>query len=181
MSSETIKKFKIIKVPAEKAYRKVIFGMDESLDPKKARHCTAAEMPVVTMGIPKKKYSRECPVTAPSFSEIRLPLTKPEYDITGKNIALFVPQNSDTKVGNLINDSCEYMLRKSRLHSQELERVLKISRTSNSLSSIKHMIKVIQADRNLKLSMHYMLLAEYARLVEPSDEDPKPMQRFEEP
>ena len=176
MSSETINKFKLM-IPDEKTYRRVIFGIDESSEPKKTKHCIAAEMPVVTMGIPKKKYSRQCPVTAPSFSEIRLPLKKPEYDITGKNIGLFIPQHSDAKVGNLINDSCEYMLRKSRLHSQELERVLKISRTSNSLSSIKHMIKVIQADRNLKLSMHYMLLAEYARLVEPSDEDPKPMQK----
>ena len=181
MSSETIKTFKIIKVPAKKAYRKVVPSMDESPEPKKAKHCAAAEMPAIAMGIPKKKYSRECPVKAPSFSEIRLPLSKPEYDTAGKNIGLFIPQHSDAQVGTLINDSCEYMLRKSRLHSQELERVLKISRTSNSLSSLKHMIKVIQADRNLKLSMHYMLLAEYARLVEPSDEDPKPMQRFEEP
>ena len=102
MSSETIKTFKIIKVPAKKAYRKVVPSMDESSEPKKARHCAAAEMPAITMGIPKKKYSRECPVTAPSFSEIRLPLTKPEYDTTGKNIGLFIPQHSDAKVGTLI-------------------------------------------------------------------------------
>ena len=52
-------------VPSKRTYKEVeTQKMEELLKPKIAKHCAAAEMPAVTMGIPKKKYSRECPVKA---------------------------------------------------------------------------------------------------------------------
>ena len=181
MSSEPIHTFKIVKVPSKRTYKKVEnLKKEEMFEPKVARHCAAAEMPAVTMGIPKKKYSRECPVKAPTASDMKLPTADPVYDSEGKNIGLFMEHSSDMQVGTMIGNSCEYIFRKSRLHNEELERVLEIFRKSNSLTAISYMIKVIQADRNMKLSMHYMLLAEYARLSKPSEEAPRNLPRFKE-
>ena len=143
MSSEPILTFKIVKVPSKRAYKKVdTLKMEELLKPKIAKHCAAAEMPAFTMGIPKKKYSRKCPVKASLASEMRLPTADPVYDSEGKNIGLFMEHSSDMHVGTMIGNSCEYIFRKSRLHNEELERVLGIFRNTNSLSAISYMIKV---------------------------------------
>ena len=128
-----------------------------------------AEMPVTTLGIPKKKYSKihlDSSVKNYDRCELEMNSPRPVYDKEGKNIGLFLAHPNDEIVSESVLQSCRYILKKSYLAHQELERVLDMKTTLGPFGTIEYMTRMIQQDRNLKLSMHYMLLAENARLTD---------------
>ena len=138
-------------------------------DSMENQECVPTEMPATTLGIPKKKYSKNhlhSSVKNYDQCELEVDSPRPVFDKEGKNIGLFLAHPNDEIVSESVLQSCRYILKKSYLAHQELERVLDMKTTLGPFGSIAYMTRMIQQDRNLKLSMHYMLLAENARLTD---------------
>ena len=158
--------FKIVKVSKHSKKRK---ASPEPSTSKNEKGKADTEKPATTLGIPKKKYSKmkiENFVKNSQECEAELPLPEPVYDYEGKDVELHKMHPSDQKLSECMTKSCKYVLKRSYLAHKELERVLNMRTTLGPQGSIAYMTRMIQQDRNLKLSLHYMLLAENARLTE---------------
>ena len=171
MSSKTTCVSKIAKTNQTPAVKRSHWlAPKDSLEPKVKRQCAEPNATVVTLGIPKKKYSRtwvEEPVSVPPTSVTQ---ADPIYDQEGRNIGLFLEQPSDRIMDATVSHVFEYIYSKAKRAHDELERVMTMARTNGPRGTITHMLRVIQLDRNLKLTMHHMLMAEHARLSVTSGE-----------
>ena len=105
------------------------------------------------------------PVKAPAVPE-RQPLSPdPVYDQAGRNMTLLEITPSEVIVGNSAIQTCKFFLQKSRDLNTEMEKVLDMKLTLGPMGSLTYLTRNIATDRNLKLAMHYMLIAESHRLT----------------
>ena len=92
MSSDPLCTFRIVRVPKIKASKRVdTLTTDSSSEPKVSRYCIGAEMPAFTMAY-LKRNTPECPVEAPTVSEVKFPIANPIYaNLVNFEVYLKVP------------------------------------------------------------------------------------------
>ena len=171
MSSKTTCASKIVKTnQTTAAKRSHWLAPKDSPEPKVKRQCADPNAAVVTLGIPKKKYSRNWVEEPVSVPPALVNQADPVYDQEGRDIGLFLEQPSDRIVDTTLSHVFEYIFSKARRAQDELERVMAMAKTNGPRGTVTHMLRVIRLDRNLKLTMHHMLMAELARLSVTSGE-----------
>ena len=164
MSSTTACVTKAVKGPSACVKKSYWPASIDSPATRAKRHSPESDSAAATMGIPKKKYSRNWKEESSTIPPLLVNQASPIYDIDGMDIGLYLDQPSDRLVDTTLSHVFEYIHSKTKTAQAELERVMAMAKTNGPRGTISHMIRVIQIDRNLKLTMHYMLMAEHARL-----------------
>ena len=85
--------FKITKISTNLGKKRAVLSLDSHDKSEENQKCVTTEMPVTTLGIPKKKYSRinqESSVKNYERCELETNSPSPVYDKEGKNIGLLL-------------------------------------------------------------------------------------------